>query len=619
MKYEEYINLFQYHRYKSQKVLVGKLEFGGDNPIRIQSMTSTNTLNTDDTIEQSLRIIKAGGELVRITAQGVKEAENLENIKKGIWDAGFNTPFAADIHFNPKAAFTAAEIVEKVRINPGNFVDKRADFIKVDFTDQEYQQEIKKIEEKLIPLLTICKENNTALRIGVNHGSLSDRIMSRYGDTPQGMVESAMEFLRICVKENFLNILISLKSSNTRVMVQANRLMLAKMIEEKMNFPLHLGVTEAGEGEDGRIKSAVGIGTLMADGIGDTIRVSLTEDPENEIPVAKKLVEYFDERKDHKPIKSLDSVKHNFFEFSRRKTKSVSNIGGDQLPVVIAKQESGNDLIPEFVYVGDRFVIDSSNAKSVFIIDESGWDQGIFHNDNVVPLFKSINDFYFSDNQSDKLNFLQLSCGEIDDESLLKLKNFKNVVLILTTSNKNGFADQRAAFLKLMNTEVNIPVIIKRSYKENDLEDLQLKASSDIGGLFLDGLGDGIWIDNKGSIDEQDVINTSFGILQASRVRVSKTEYISCPGCGRTLFDLQKTTKKIREKTSHLKSLKIGIMGCIVNGPGEMADADYGYVGAGPGKITLYKNKEVVKKNIPEENAVEELIQLIKENGDWEH
>ncbi len=617
MKYEEYINLFQYKRLKTRSVQIGNIEMGGNNPIQIQSMTSTNTLNTSETIDQSLRIIEAGGEIVRITAQGVKEAENLENIKKGIREAGFKTPVAADIHFNPKAAFTAAELVEKVRINPGNFVDKRSDVSKGEFSTEEYQKELKKIEDSLIPLLEICKKNKTVLRIGVNHGSLSDRIMSRFGDTPEGMVESALEFLRICVKESFLNIVVSLKSSNTRVMVQSNRLLITQMTDEGMDFPLHLGVTEAGEGEDGRIKSAVGIGTLLSDGIGDTIRVSLTEAPENEIPVAQKLVNYIAEKKDHKEIKSVNTAPVDFFEYSKRKTNQIFNIGGESLPVVISKIESKNDLIPEFIYVGDRFVIDSSNANSIFIIDESGWDQGIFHNDNVVPMFKSVNDFYFAENQSNKLNFLQLNCNEINDENLLKIRNFKNIVLILESNNKNSFADQRAAFFKLMNSGNNLPVIIKKSYKENTLEDLQLKSSCDLGGLFLDGFGDGIWIENIGDINGQDIINASFGILQASRVRTSKTEYISCPGCGRTLFDLQKTTKEIRERTSHLKSLKIGIMGCIVNGPGEMADADYGYVGAGPGKITLYKNKEVVKKNIPEGNAVEELIQLIKDSGDW--
>ncbi len=618
MKYEQYINLFQYNRFKTLEVQIGNLKMGADNPIRIQSMTSTNTLNSEETVEQSLRIIEAGGELVRITAQGVKEAENLKNIKNGIREVGFETPLAADIHFNPKAAFTAAGIVEKVRINPGNFVDKRADFTQVDFSDKEYAEELKKIEEKLIPLLNICKENNTALRIGVNHGSLSDRIMSRYGDTPAGMVESAMEFLRICIRENFINIVLSLKSSNTRVMVQANRLMLAKMIEEDMNFPLHLGVTEAGEGEDGRIKSAVGIGALLADGIGDTIRVSLTEAPEAEIPVAKKLVDYFTDRKDHKEIKPVESIPVDFYDYRKRKSHKVLNIGEDFIPVVISSKESRNDLIPDFVYLGDQFIIDSEHKNSYFILDERAWDQHIFDGDHVFPLFNSINDFYFSENQSKILNFIQLNCSAITNENLQKIKNYKNLVIVLTTSNTNGYAEQRAAFFKLMHTDCHIPVIVKRSYQENNLEDLQLKASSDFGGLFLDGLGDGIWIDSKGNVDEQNVINTSFGILQASRVRVSKTEYISCPGCGRTLYDLQKTTQIIREKTSHLKNLKIGIMGCIVNGPGEMADADYGYVGAGPGKITLYKNKEVVKKNIPEENALEELIQLIKDCGDWE-
>lgn len=617
MNFEKHINLFKYSRLKTHPVKVGSIEIGGNNPIRIQSMTSTNTLKTDETVDQSLRIIKAGGELVRITAQGIREAENLGNIKKEIRESGFETPLAADIHFNPKAAFTAAKIVEKVRINPGNFVDKRADFTKIEYTEENCQVELKKIEEKFIPLLNICKEKKTALRVGVNHGSLSDRIMNRYGDTPKGMIESAMEFLRICIRENFLNVVVSLKSSNTRVMVQANRLMLARMIEERMNFPLHLGVTEAGEGEDGRIKSAVGIGTLLADGIGDTIRVSLTEPPEDEIPVAKKLANYFDERINHKQINDIDTIPINFFEYNKRNTRVVENIGGNNLPVVISNKEGNEELYPEFVYLGDQFIFDSSHEKSNFIIDEQNWDQQITYDDNLFPLFKSFNNFYLSESKSSKLNFLKINCSEINDENLLKIKNQNNIVLILETNNKNSFADQRAAFFKLMNSACDFPVIIKRSYKENNLEDLQLKSASDIGGLFLDGLGDGIWIDNKSSIDEQDIINTSFGILQASRVRISKTEYISCPGCGRTLFDLQKTTAEIRKRTSHLKNLKIGIMGCIVNGPGEMADADYGYVGAGPGKITLYKNKEVVKKNIPEENAVEELIQLIKNCGDW--
>ena len=616
MKYEKYIHLFQYNRFKSRPVKTGSIEIGGNHPVRIQSMTNTNTMDTSGTISQSIRIIKEGGELVRITAQGVKEAENLANIKKGIREEGYNTPIAADIHFNPKAAFTAAKLVEKVRINPGNFVDKRADFTKIDFTNEEYQQEIQKIEEKLIPLLTICKENNTAIRIGVNHGSLSDRIMSRYGDTPLGMVESAMEFLRICVRENFFNIIVSLKSSNTRVMVQANRLMLTRMSEENMDFPLHLGVTEAGEGEDGRIKSAVGIGALLADGIGDTIRVSLTETPENEIPVAKKLVNYFTLREGHKEIKKVTPIAINFFDYKKRKTTPVGNIGGENAPVVIGAKQKSGDLIPEFIYLGDEIIAVNLKKNQLYIADETTWQQQFSKNGSVFPLFSSIHNFFFADNKSDRLNFIRISNSNLIIDDLQKVKN-QNVIFVLETNHKNGFADQRAAFLKLINAGCEIPVIIKRTYTENLPEDLQLKSASDAGGLFLDGMGDGIWIENKGNIAHQIITSTAFGILQASRVRMSKTEYISCPGCGRTLFDLQKTSQEIRKRTSHLKNLKIGIMGCIVNGPGEMADADYGYVGAGPGKITLYKNKEVVKKNIPEENAVEELIQLIKDCGDW--
>ena len=617
MKYENIINLFQYNRFKSREVTIGEVKMGGENPIRVQSMTSTNTLNTEETIEQSLRIIKEGGELVRITAQGVKEAENLKNIKQRIRDAGFKTPVAADIHFNPKAAFVAAENVEKVRINPGNFVDKRADFSNLEFSDEEYQLELKKIEEKLVPLMNICKEKNTALRIGVNHGSLSDRIMSRFGDTPEGMVESAMEFLRICISNKFFNVVVSLKSSNTRVMVQANRLLISKMTSENMNFPVHLGVTEAGEGEDGRIKSAVGIGALLADGIGDTIRVSLTEPPENEIPVGKKIINYLLQRAGHKEIKPVEDICLNFYEYSKRKTNQVLNIGADSFPVVIGNSEKKGDLKPEYIYLSDKLFYGNFNEDYKYIVDEETWEQQDFDHSYIFPMFSSVNNYYFADKKSKSLNFISVRNNDLSVDDIQKIKSLKNIVLILETANNNGYAAQRAAFLKFLGQDCNVPVIVKRAYKESELEDLQLKAACDFGGLFLDGLGDGIWIDNKGKISSDDIINTAFGILQASRVRVSKTEYISCPGCGRTLFDLQETTKKIREKTSHLKNLKIGIMGCIVNGPGEMADADYGYVGAGPGKITLYKNKEVVKKNIPEENAVEELIQLIKENGDW--
>ncbi|MGM0407383.1 MAG: (E)-4-hydroxy-3-methylbut-2-enyl-diphosphate synthase [Bacteroidota bacterium] len=610
-------SLFSYQRQLTKEVTVGTIKIGGNNPVCIQSMTSTNTLETEKTIDQSLRIIRAGGELVRITAQGVREAENLKNIKNGIHGAGFNTPLAADIHFNPEAAFTAAKIVEKVRINPGNFVDKRSDGSKTELTDENYQNEIKKAEVKLIPLLNICKEHQTALRIGVNHGSLSGRIMSRYGDTPEGMVESAMEFLRICVQHDFSNIVISLKSSNTRVMVQANRLMIAQMEKEGMNFPLHLGVTEAGEGEDGRIKSAVGIGTILADGIGDTIRVSLTEPPETEIPVAKKLVDYFSDRINHPPIAPVLPIPVNFFEYQKYQTRPVINIGGNNPALVVSNAETKTDVKPEYIYLGHKLIGKTPNPHHKYIIDESAWEQQEFDTSHVFPLFSSVNNYILSDKKSETLNFITFSNKNINPDNLNKISNRKDVVIILETKHANGFADQRAAFFKLMNAGCRVPVIIKRTYLEKIPEDLQLKSASDFGGLFLDGMGDGIWIENKGEIPHQKLINTAFGILQASRVRISKTEYISCPGCGRTLFDLQKTTRAIRERTSHLKNLKIGIMGCIVNGPGEMADADYGYVGASPGKITLYKNKEVVKKNIPEENAVEELIQLIKNHGDW--
>ena len=408
MKFEKYINPFKYSRLKTRSVKIGNIEMGGNNPIRIQSMTNTNTLKTNDTVEQSLRIINAGGELVRITAQGVREAENLENIKNEIRKAGFETPLAADIHFNPKAAFTAAKIVEKVRINPGNFVDKRADFTKVEFSDEEYKIELKKIEDKLIPLLDICKENKTALRIGVNHGSLSDRIMSRYGDTPDGMVESAMEFLRICVRENFLNLVVSLKSSNTRVMVQANRLMIARMMDEGMNFPLHLGVTEAGEGEDGRIKSAVGIGALLTDGIGDTIRVSLTEPPEDEISVAKNLVDYYTKRTDHKEIKEVNPIPVDFFEYSKRETYNSLNIGGDNFPVVVSNSESAEELKPEYIYLPDKLFFGNIDKAYKYIVDEQTWEQQSFDESCVFPLFSSINNYYFADKKSAKLNFIKI-------------------------------------------------------------------------------------------------------------------------------------------------------------------------------------------------------------------
>ncbi|HSH51829.1 MAG TPA: (E)-4-hydroxy-3-methylbut-2-enyl-diphosphate synthase, partial [Bacteroidales bacterium] len=497
-------SLFSYQRRLTQEVAVGNIKIGGNNPVCIQSMTNTNTLNTDETIAQSLRIIKAGGELVRITAQGVREAENLENIKKGIRKAGFSTPLAADIHFNPKAAFMAAKIVEKVRINPGNFVDKRANFTKVEFSDEEYKAEIKKIENQLVPLLEICKQHKTTLRIGVNHGSLSDRIMSCYGDTPEGMVESAMEFLRICVHHDFRNIVLSLKSSNTKVMVHANRLILVKMEKEGMKFPLHLGVTEAGEGEDGRIKSAVGIGTLLADGIGDTIRVSLTEPPENEIPVAKKLTSYFSKRENHPLISPVHAIPIDFFDYQKFVTHSVVDIGGNNPPVVISSGLTDKELKPEYIYLEHKMVEKPLNKNNNYIVDETLWSKQKFNHQHVFPLYRSLQSFFASPTKSEKLNFINISNKDLLIEDLKSIKHKKNIVFVLVTDHMNGFADQRAVFFKLMNAGCPVPVIIKRSYKENYLEDLQIKSACDTGGLFFDGMGDGLWIENTGTISEND-------------------------------------------------------------------------------------------------------------------
>ncbi len=607
------INYFNYIRRRSSEVRIGGTPMGGNNPIRIQSMANTSTMDTEESIAQALRIIEAGGEYVRFTAQGVREAENLANICHGIRRKDFTTPLIADIHFNPKAADAAAAIVEKVRINPGNFVDSIKTFQHFEYTDEEYQQELNKIRERFIPFLNICKQHQTAIRIGVNHGSLSDRIMSRYGDTPEGMVQSCMEFLRICEDENFHDVVISIKASNTVVMVQTVRLLVDRMNEEEMTYPLHLGVTEAGDGEDGRIKSAVGIGALLSDGLGDTIRVSLSEDPELEIPVARKLADYLLERENHSLIEVNPFLGFNYFTPEKRKTCSVKNIGGDNLPVVIADNSENNyeadTLIPDYVYIGKKNPIDF--PKDILLItDFEKWNENV---ENIYPMF------LFSEkekirNVKSEVKFLKLSYQEISEDILQLLKDEKSLVVILQTNHKNGVGEQRAFFHTLLNKNIDIPVIVERVYNENDAENLQLKSGIDFGTLLLDGFGDGILILNKGEIPVKNIINYSFGILQAARVRVSKTEYISCPGCGRTLFNLQQTIAKVKAETAHLTGLKIGIMGCIVNGPGEMADADYGYVGAGKGKISLYKGKECVEKNIPEEYAVEKLMDLISLN-----
>lgn len=610
------MNYFNYNRRLSSVTRIGEVPIGGNNPIRIQSMTSTDTNNTDASADQTMRIIRAGGEYVRLTAQGVREAENLKNIKDIIRANGFNTPLIADIHFNPRAAEAAAKVVEKVRINPGNFVDKVKTFAVFDYTDAEYAQEIEKIRTKLIPLLNICKEHNTALRIGVNHGSLSDRIMSRFGDTPEGMVESCMEFLHICIEENFRDIVISMKTSNTLLMTKAVRLLVNRMDSEGLNFPLHLGVTEAGDGEDGRIKSAVGIGALLADGIGDTIRVSLSEDPEFEIPVAKKLVHYISSRANHPQIEGVMSTKFSATSTDRRPTSVVQNIGGDKLPVVISDRSQDDfainpHFIPDYIYVGNQIKASAPRAIAL-IVDNVAWKD----EENTYPLFR-VADYRDMLKSQASLLFLEISYPQLCAEIIDLLKTQKNIVVILTTNHLNGVGEQRAFIHQLMNYDIETPVILKRNYCENEAENLQIKAGADFGTLLLDGFGNGIMIENKGDLTQKDIDSTLFGILQAARVRTSKTEYISCPSCGRTLFDLQSTVALIKAATSHLKHLKIGIMGCIVNGPGEMADADYGYVGAERGKVSLYKKKELVEKSIPSGEAVERLIELIKSQGDW--
>lgn len=610
------MNYFNYSRRKSSQTNIGNVPMGADNPIRIQSMTNTNTNDTVASADQVIRIIKAGADYVRLTAQGVREADNLRNIKEIVRSRGYETPLIADIHFNPRAAEAAAKIVEKVRINPGNFVDRVKTFATFEYTDQEYAQEIGKIREKLVPLLNICKEHKTALRLGINHGSLSDRIMSRYGDTPEGMVESCMEFLHICIDENFRNIVISIKASNTVVMTKTVRLLISRMEEEGLNFPLHLGVTEAGDGEDGRIKSAVGIGSLLSDGIGDTIRVSLSEDPEYEVPVAKKLVRYILEKENHPVIIADAYPAFSPFSTQRRQTYAIGNIGGDNAPVVVSDRSGGNfefnsHFLPDYIYVGEQLPTEAPRAIPS-IIDADGW----IGEKNTYPLFNIHNYKSLRDNPA-LIKFLRLSYPELTTEIISLLKTDKTIVVILTTNHMNGTGEQRAFIHTLMNNGCETPLIIDRQYTENEAEDIQLKAGADFGTIFLDGFGNGIMLQNEGAISKKDLDAYMFGVLQASRVRTSKTEYISCPSCGRTLFDLQTTIARIKPATAHLKHLKIGIMGCIVNGPGEMADADYGYVGAEKGKVTLYKKQQCIEKNIPSEDAVDRLIQLIKDNGDW--
>lgn len=610
------MDLFNYSRRETTEVNIGATPMGGNNPIRIQSMTNTPTQDTEACVEQAKRIVDAGGEYVRLTTQGVKEAENLKNINISLRSQGYNTPLVADVHFNPKVADVAALYAEKVRINPGNYVDAARTFKHLEYTDEEYAQELQKIRDRFVPFLNICKENHTAIRIGVNHGSLSDRIMSRYGDTPEGMVESCMEFLRICVEEQFKDVVISIKASNTVVMVKTVRRLAQVMEEENMHFPLHLGVTEAGDGEDGRIKSALGIGALLADGLGDTIRVSLSEAPEAEIPIARKLVDYIIRRNEHPYIPGAVAPTFDYLSPTRRKTRAVHNIGGDNLPVVLAARLDGNlevnlQFCPDYIYTGHQLPQQTNNGIQ-YIVDADIWDG----TDNTWPAFKG-DQLPFLTGCTASLKFLFITYMGLNEEALACLKYHPEVVLIVQSNHPNRLGEQRALAHQLMCEGLQNPVIDFQHYAEEETENFQLKSAADMGALIFDGLCDGIFLFNQGNIASQVIDATAFGILQAGRVRTSKTEYISCPGCGRTLYDLQNTIARIKAATSHLKGLKIGIMGCIVNGPGEMADADYGYVGAGRGKISLYKQKECIEKNIPEEEAVDKLIELIKKNGDW--
>ena len=623
-------SLTTYQRLNTRCVNVGDVGVGGENPIRIQSMTTTNTMDTKNTISQSIRMIEAGCEIVRITAPSIKEAENLKNIKEGLRKRGYKTPLVADIHFTPNAAKIAAKIVEKVRINPGNYADRK-NFKTYEYTDQTYINELERIRDRFVPLVRICKEAGTSMRIGTNHGSLSDRIMSRYGDSPIGMVESAMEFIRIAEDEGYYDLILSMKSSNTQVMVQAYRLLVQKMNDEQMNYPLHLGVTEAGEAEDGRIKSAVGIGTLLEDGLGDTIRVSLTEEPEREIPVAKILVNRKKSLENYgRKIKAIDSLPYDPFFYKRRQTNSIINFGQNQVPRVIGDLSFKNvicqDDLASFGYIyalkEDKWHI-SDQAIDYLYLGEKNINFEIPGRLRIISDYKdSASDFsglvIFKASQiglipNNAITFL--SCKD-SDTVFERLKLLPKCIVVLETDNTCAYSSLRQFFINCMENGILNPIIIKRGYNNLSIDNTLIYAATDIGALQIDGFGDGVWINTSHGNSFSNEI--SFGILQASRTRISKTEYISCPSCGRTLFDLQETTEKIRSKTDHLKGVKIGIMGCIVNGPGEMADADYGYVGTGPGLISLYKGQNVVEKNIKAENAVAALIDLIQKNGDWQ-
>ena len=642
-------SLTEYKRLKTLEVKVGDLVLGNFNPIRVQTMTTTDTMDTLGTVEQSIRCIEAGAELVRITAPSKKEAENLLEIKNELRKRGYHTPLVADIHFTPNAAEIAARIVEKVRINPGNYVDKKK-FAFIEYTDADYLEELDRIRERFIPLINVCKEYGTAMRIGTNHGSLSDRIMSRYGDTPIGMVESAMEFLRIARDEQYHNIVLSMKASNPQVMVQAYRLLVRHMDEEfGACYPLHLGVTEAGDGEDGRIKSAIGIGTLLEDGLGDTIRVSLTEDPELEIPVCRDILSRYVDRKANPAIPAVPVPSYDPFHYQRRKSTAISNIGGTQVPVVVADLSHLDAIRPEdlrgigysYDEPSDKWNISDTAADYIYtgktipgfglpgtlkvVADALVVNDSALAGGDAIPLWEAAD--YRPGTPG--INFVRLHC--CDDVNGLDLVEDPNVVLCLTTDNSHAMPAVRRVLMELDERGYKQPVILACTSHGRTADEHLIHFATETGALLLDGWGDGLFLKALGGQvstvsgrnyqEDQGleglINNTAFSILQAARTRISKTEYISCPSCGRTLFELQETTARIRAVTNHLKGVKIAIMGCIVNGPGEMADADFGYVGSGVGKITLYKGKDIVKRNIDSAIAVEELINLIREDGAW--
>lgn len=643
-----------YSRFLTREVQVGDIPMGGNNPIRIQSMTTIDTMDTIGSVEQTIRMVDAGCEYVRITAPSIKEAENLANIKKELKARGYQVPLVADIHFTPNAAEVAARIVEKVRINPGNYADKKK-FDQINYTDAAYQAELERIYKKFAPLVGICKEYGTAMRIGTNHGSLSDRIMSRYGDTPEGMVESALEFIRICEDLQYYNLVVSMKSSNPQVMVKAYRLLVEKMVAENMNYPLHLGVTEAGDGEDGRVKSAVGIGSLLEDGLGDTVRVSLTEEPEYEIPVAQALVKRYSLRAAQQETNAQPAIVNlsgNTDTKAYEAQEVNAFIGGSLVPRIVVDISRENlkdphcltavgyrydalndkyhmgDQSVDFVYLADQLPSFTLPGNLKVLYNYPTW-LNLKDKANKHPVYQL--EEYIKASQKDKsLNLVHIQNDDLAKHDLSALAADKTLVFILNTTRQHGMADQRQFFNNLQAKGINVPVIIKRRYPATDfsgplgdimspeepISKIQLYAATDMGALLVDGLGSGIWIDSPATALDK-LASLSFGILQATRSRISKTEYISCPSCGRTLFDLQETTQMIRSRTNHLKGLKIGIMGCIVNGPGEMADADYGYVGAGPDKITLYRGQEVIKRNVSSAHALDELIEIIKNDGLW--